>query len=446
MEYRVSKYTYQFVSSRNDYLLYCSNSNSFIKLTSDLYDFLKECKEDYNLINELDNHLIDLLKENKIIVLENEDSDYLLKQQFNENLSAFSSSSLGLVLVPTLGCNFDCPYCFEIGKKGKRMSDTVIEDIITFITKHKNINDLNITWYGGEPLLAFDLIQKILHKIIHDISIPIKRHTIVTNGYFFTQKTINFFKSFPLNSIQITLDGNKQRHNNIRKQKKTGEGSFDRIMNNMDNILKELPDTHLSVRINIEKENIQDYFDLHAQLSTRWKSAKVSIYPGFLRIDNEDGTALSCSAIDRWDANEMNFNLIKDGISYETPYPRLQSSRGCCATVVNSYIIGPEGEIYKCWNDVSDERRIIGYINQENLINPSLFYRYMIRSKWYHNEECIHCFFLPICQGICAYYRLRNQHENGKYLLCQCMHKTPDLLNKSLEYWFYNQNHKSERL
>lgn len=49
MEYRVSKYTYQFVSSRNDYLLYCSNSNSFIKLTSDLYDFLKECKEDYNL-------------------------------------------------------------------------------------------------------------------------------------------------------------------------------------------------------------------------------------------------------------------------------------------------------------------------------------------------------------------------------------------------------------
>lgn len=442
MEYKISKYTYQFISSKNEYLLYSSLSNSFFKLTWELYEFLKLCKENSTLINEIDDELLVLLKEYKMVVSEDEDHDFLLKHQFEEDQTTYSSSSLGLVLVPTMACNFNCPYCFEIGKKAKKMNNSVIENLMFFIKKHKEAKKLDITWYGGEPLLAFDIIQKILNKIKLEISVPLNRHSIITNGFYFNQEVINFFKEHPLDAIQITLDGNKKRHDIIRKQKNTGEGSFDRLIYNMDSIVKELPNTKLSVRINIEKENIQDYFDLQAELSTRWKGYKVNIYPGFLRIDNEGGTALACNAIDRWEAHELYFELRKDKKLKEPIYPMLYSGRGCCATVINSYIIGVDGEIYKCWNDVSDESKIIGYINQENLTNPFLFYRYVVGSKWYHNNECIGCFYLPICRGTCAYYRLRNQYENGQYLLCQCMHKTPDMLNKCLEYWCDNQMNK----
>lgn len=444
MSSKISKYTYQFISSKNEYLIYCSHTNSFLKLTADLYEFLKDCKEDNSLIDQIDDDLLSLLRKYKIIVSEDEDNIFLLKHQFEEDQTTYSSSSLGLVLVPTLACNFDCPYCFEIGKKARKMNDVVIGDLILFIKRHKDVKKLNITWYGGEPLLAFDIIQKILNKLKSDISIPFNHHSIITNGFYFNQKVINLFKEYPLNAIQITLDGNKKRHDSIRKQKHNGMGSFDKLINNMDHILEELPKTKLSVRVNIEKENIQDYFDLQAELSERWQGHNVNIYPGFLRIDDETGTSLSCNAIDRWEAHELYFELRKNKKLKEPIYPTLYSSsgRGCCATVVNSYIIGPTGEIYKCWNDVSDDKKIIGYINQENLTNPSLFYKYVVGSKWYHNQECVDCFYLPICKGACAYYRLRNQYENGKYLLCQCMHKTPDMLKKSLEYWYDNQMNK----
>jgi uncharacterized protein len=106
--------------------------------------------------------------------------------------------------------------------------------------------------------------------------------------------------------------------------------------------------------------------------------------------------------------------------------------------VVNSYVIGPSGEIYKCWNDVSDDNKIIGYINQEKMTNSNLLYRYIVGAKWYHNKDCKKCFFLPICNGYCAWYRLRNMYENGKYVLCDCLQKAPNMLNKSLEELYEN--------
>lgn len=438
--YVISKYTYQFITTMGEYLIYCSRNNSFLKLTADMYNFLEKCKTNKSLIHKLDSDVLSLFLQYKIVVAENGDHDFLLKHQFEEDQITYYRSSLGLVLVPTMACNFDCPYCFEIDKRASRMSDNTIEELILFIKKHTDAKQLNITWYGGEPLLAFDLIEKILDRIHKEISIPLKRHSIITNGYYFNDKVVDFFKKYPLDSIQITLDGKKERHDNIRKLKNSGDGSFDRLIANMDKIVNALPNTKLAVRVNVEKSNLQDYYYLHSMLSERWKGHRVIIYPGLLRIDNNDGTALACNAIDRWESHELYYNLRVSKRLKEPLYPRLFTERGCCATVVNSYIIGTMGEIYKCWNDVSDNSRIIGYINQEKLTNPNLYYRYVVGSKWYYNKACVECFFLPICRGECAYYRLKNQYNNGKYILCQCMQKAPHMLNKCLEYWYDNQN------
>ena len=108
MNYIISKYVYQFISSTNENLMYCSRTNSFLKLTSELYEYLKLCQQDSTLINDIDNGVIDLLKKHKIIVCENEDQDYLLKQQFLTDRMTYSNVVLGLVLAPTIACNFDC--------------------------------------------------------------------------------------------------------------------------------------------------------------------------------------------------------------------------------------------------------------------------------------------------------------------------------------------------
>ena len=111
--------------------------------------------------------------------------------------------------------------------------------------------------------------------------------------------------------------------------------------------------------------------------------------------------------------------------------------KNCCATTLNSFVIGPEGEFYKCWNDVSDNSKIIGYINKDKLDNPILLQRYIVGTKWYNNKDCKECFVLPICKGICAWYRLRNIYEKGEFKMCNCLQRNTRMLNRCLEYSYY---------
>ncbi|MCL1942918.1 MAG: SPASM domain-containing protein [Candidatus Azobacteroides sp.] len=410
-----------------------------MSLTKELFEFIGQIKQDPSLINELDESLIELFKSHKIIVEEHEDDDFLLKRQFSEDRISYAQSTLGLIIVPTLSCNFDCPYCFEEGKKGGIMSDSTIDELMTFIKKHELAKDLVITWYGGEPLLAFDAIKKILNKIKSEIRIPIRWQSMVTNGYYFDSEVIDYFKENPLHSIQITLDGNRERHDRIRKQKNTGEGSYDRLIGNIDQILREMPDTKVSVRVNIEKVNKDDFLVIQKELTDKWKGKNISFYPGFLRIENETKTALSCDAISQWESKEFYYELNKNEKPEGIVFPQLLDNQGCCATMVNAYIIGPKGEIYKCWNDVSNENKIVGYIRDNNLSDSSLFLRYLLGSRFYYNDDCKNCFYLPICQGYCPWFRLKNQYEGGEFVLCECMQRTPGMLNRNLESWYDNQ-------
>lgn len=442
-DYYISRYAYFFISSKEEFLGYSSRSNAFLKLGCDLYAYLSEIQKTKSPFDWEDDNILGLLKKYKFLVEEGDDDDFLLKHQFEQDTVTYHPISLGLIIAPTLSCNFDCQYCFETGKRASRMEDGIINQLVPFIKKHKYVQNLHLTWYGGEPLLCLDVIKKILLKISSELpNYPIKYHSIVTNGYYFNQEVIDLFKEFPLNAIQITLDGKKERHDSIRKLKKTGQGSYDRIISNIDNILKELPETEVHIRVNIEKTNLRDFDELYHELTHRWNNKNLSVYPGFLRIDDETGKAMSCDAIDRWQAMRLNFEWSKKGMVDTSIYPKRTTSMGCCATVINSYIIGPKGEIYKCWNDVSDDKRVIAYINEDRFVNSKLFYRYVVGSKWYHNTECIKCFFLPICQGTCAYYRLKNRYEGGKYNLCQCLQRGPNLLNECLEYWYESRSDK----
>lgn len=62
------------------------------------------------------------------------------------------------------------------------------------------------------------------------------------------------------------------------------------------------------------------------------------------------------------------------------------------------YIIEPEGEIYKCWDDVSDADKIVGFIKDEEIELNSRFIRYAGQVTPF-NDECKICHAFPICEG-----------------------------------------------
>lgn len=259
---------------------------------------------------------------------------------------------------------------------------------------------------------------------------------IITNGTLFNKRVIDFFKEFPLNTIQFTFDGVNERHNTLRCFKLNGKPTFDIIASNIVEVSKSLPDTELHIRVNVDKENFDDYYIIKNYMNTLISSKKVIVYPGFIRKDDEKCSKLVEPSFQRWEIANLHFELFNNGLISDTVYPQMNRAKTCCASSVNSFIVGPEGEIYKCWNDVSDKNKVIGNICSNEITNPKLYYRYHEGCAWYNDPECRKSFFMPICHGKCAWYNHRNLYENGEYNLCQCMQKAPGLLDKCLEQYY----------
>jgi uncharacterized protein len=71
-----------------------------------------------------------------------------------------------LIFLVTEQCNFRCTYCYENFEKGK-MSDDVIEGVIKYVEKRgPQLKNLNVHWFGGEPLLALDVIEKLSNQML----------------------------------------------------------------------------------------------------------------------------------------------------------------------------------------------------------------------------------------------------------------------------------------
>lgn len=205
-------------------------------------------------------------------------------------------------------------------------------------------------------------------RITGEVGISIKNHTIITNGYLFTDKAIKVFEKFPLDSIQITLDGTADRHNKLRALKGNNYPTYDKIVSNIGNILKQLANVTLHLRVNIDKTNVDDYFEIHKSFTNTFNNPNLIVYPGIIRLENEERTNIVEPAFGRWETANLLYELYSKGFLGGEIYPVQRRAKTCCAMCVNSFIIGPMGEIYKCWNDVSDRTRIIGHIKTRTLV------------------------------------------------------------------------------
>lgn len=430
----LSKYVFIFRMSDGTNLVYNSLTNSFLEVGDDVYNVLNDNDTMPAALQLLSNDDLRILQENKIIVGVGEDDAFLNEHQYETNVADYNSEYLFLTLVPTLSCNCSCNYCFEKSKNGGVMSSQTIDALMSFVNTHQRVKGIHLVWFGGEPLLAFGTIKDIIYKFEQNVNVPIISQSMVTNGFLFDKKMEKFFSEYPLNTIQITLEGGKKRHDIIRKLN-NGSPTFDKIIDNVGRLLSVFQETQINIRVNIEKENIEDYYILSDILLTKWKTPNLHVYPGFLFIDDDNKRKLSCRV---YSGNEKSRVLldIKQKYAPEELFPRLSNTAGCTATMTNAYIIGPEGEIYKCWKDVGDKDKIVGSIVSGKMTNAALYYRYMQESKWYNRQECKDCSLLPVCDGGCANDYLRTKYDCFQMDTCAHVLRSPQMLYSYLEAYY----------
>lgn len=425
-----SKYNFLFESAKHGLFIYNSSTNAFLKLNSELFDICRKIKTDINKIELLDSNIKNEFQQAKILVSQYEDESYFTKTKYLKHLRSFSQTGLGLVIAPTYSCNFACPYCYENNLPDIHMKEETEDHIIEFVKLYSDSKDLVLCWHGGEPLLRFSNMKSLLNKIQKDDAINLTEHHLVTNGYLLDKEKLDFLKNHNLKSVQITIDGLPETHNKSRKHK-SGEPTYDTIIKNIDYLIESCPDCLANIRVNIHNENKEEFHILYKELKKRWPGKNVNIH--FMYAEDHGTCQVACLE----NKNKLGFIIDlykKYGIQEVDFYPKTKLG-GCTADSNSSFVIGPKGEMYKCWVDLGKKEREIGSVTKQDL-NLELISEYVSGTDKFNDAKCKDCFLFPVCDGGCGMFRLEKKQTGKEYNVCPI---NPEDLNLLLEIFYEKQ-------
>jgi uncharacterized protein len=153
-----------------------------------------------------------------------------------------------MILQVTQQCNFRCSYCpYTIGTEdrthsNKKMTLEMAKKGVDFLLTHSaNVKAPVIGFYGGEPLLEFELIKELMEYATEKADGKIIGFNMTTNGSLLTEEKVDYFHKYPI-KIMISLDGPQSVHDSNRKLAGTGIGSFDKIVANIKALRNKYPD------------------------------------------------------------------------------------------------------------------------------------------------------------------------------------------------------------
>ena len=326
----------------------------------------------------------------------------------------YADRALTLTFAITTACNFDCSYCFETSHKGHGMSQEVEDKVMNFI-RHFNSDVLHITWYGGEPLLAFDRICSITRRL-NDMG---KKYDagMITNGYLLTKERAAKLNDLNITYLQITLDGKKETHD-ARRYLTGGLPTYDRILENIEGLMQTNFKGKLHVRVNVDGRNSEEFAYVYKMMQEKYPKdfgRRITVYPGFVKGDSHPDRGCFFDPVQQ---GEFIADMMeKYQIAPLNIYPQSMSP-ACVLTKRNGFVIGPEGELYKCWDDVGIKERVVGTVDRFDNWNMGLIAEGMTGCSFLDDPECKECFYFPVCGGGCHRIRQKNLHAEEKQSSC----------------------------
>jgi uncharacterized protein len=125
-----------------------------------------------------------------------------------------------LSLVVTKSCNLRCSYCYEKNYNGEYqvMDLKVAKEVINhYLCAEDGFKAVVIDFFGGEPLLAFNLIKEVIEWTLSR-EWPKRYHfTIGTNGTLLTDEMKNWIiKKKNCLTLSFSINGNKKAHDLTR--------------------------------------------------------------------------------------------------------------------------------------------------------------------------------------------------------------------------------------
>ena len=381
-------------------VIYNAATDQLVALTPQLANIFNEGKAAPEKIKAQHAELYDHLLQKGIFVCDDADETetYIRKREEYER----SSGEYTITINPTLACNMSCWYCYESHKNMPAMSADVKQSVLLLIDKllaDNKLKKLNLSFFGGEPLLYFD---KVVVDIINHAKMRCKAFDaklsihFTTNAYLLTDNVLKQLEGLDV-SFQITIDGGKQVHDSVRKTK-GGEPTYARIVEHIHQTLSR--GFSVGVRFNYTAKSIPSFIDVVKDFSHLQQEQKQLVNFTFQRVwqDNEGDASQVEQQVEHIErAFEQAGLFVNNAKSYIVPY--------CYADGVNTAVVNYNGDLFKCTARDFAPKSKEGTLAADGTLrwNERLRKRISIR---HGSDTCLQCRIYPICHGGCSQMKL----------------------------------------
>jgi uncharacterized protein len=409
-----SKYNYYIPCGENTFI-FNGVTNLFITVSSKNIEKIKEIILHPDILKLESPNIFEKLKKCGFIIEDNFDE---IQFVLSKNLQYKQAKNYLLMILPTYDCNFSCWYCVQKHQDTK-MNEQTINNTKKHIEKYLLNNDiklLEIAWFGGEPLLEFDIVENISNFALyfcanHNI---IFRNSMTTNGFLLTPEIIHKMVKLKFESFQITIDGIREQHNKTRHN--PIHSSFDIILSNIVSLLKIIENVSVTLRFNYTNININIQLLLE-QLNEIFPVAlrkKIEFLPRKVwQIDEKKIDETKISELFK-QIHDNGYTLVDADINGDF--------LPCYVDKIHMNTIFPNGCVDKCSNINLNECK--GYLDNKGKIIWKEINNFDL------NNACLNCQYLSVCMGGCPKHR---ELLNRQKKIC-CPFTEKEHIDKILRY------------
>ena len=355
-------------------------------------------------------------------VVDSEDEERaLLAEAYAAFLEETDRTPVQLLVVPTLGCNLRCTYCyqepFEPSARGL-MAPQVLDAVFGWVDRFHGQDPVKpyLTLFGGEPLVDSRPHRDLVARLLEGARRMGLEVAAVTNGYDL-ESYAPLLAGGPVKEVQVTIDGPQAVHD-ARRPHAGGGGSFERVVRGVEALLA--AHVPVNLRVVVDRDNLpalpalaelcqsKGWLDLP---ESRFKTQVGRNYELFGCASQQAPASLFGRA-DLWAAwldlaerhpvlrrfHRPRFHGLRH-LAEEGEFP-LANFDACPATK-KEWAFAPDGGLYGCTATVGNPRFRLGRFFPEVARDEAAIARWRQRSVL-TMPECQGCELGPVCGGGCG--------------------------------------------
>jgi uncharacterized protein len=295
------------------------------------------------------------------------------KQWHDQFRVSLRDDFLQLILLPTEQCNFRCVYCYEDFAIGRMAAETVTAVTRLIDRRIDGLSRLALTWFGGEPMLARDVIEEISsHVLARAAHLPGLTYAgdMTTNGYFLDAAAVDRLVALGVTHFQVSLDGPPEQHDRTRLRG-DGRGTFARIWDNLVSVRDGDAPVDMMLRVHLTPANVGSM----PAFLTRVRDVflddprfKVYLKPiEHLGGPNDADLTVLSPQERRTVVADLNRILTRGKADPSTGLAVPPAI--CYAARPNSFVIRANGLIGKCTVALSDPANVIGQLRADGTVD-----------------------------------------------------------------------------